>query len=150
MVAFSYLQDRDVFQNYYTRGLARRLLLDAEASREADLQMISRLKIACGAEYTARLQKMMQDIVVSEGLNEDFQRHMQKALLTRDKGMAVPVAWLCFQGFAENQFPANSGLQCTCGQQCILALFWQAGSLPKPSSHAQARGPFQNILQGQI
>ncbi|KOB70482.1 putative SCF complex protein cul-1 [Operophtera brumata] len=38
--------------------------------------MISKLKQACGFEYTSKLQRMFQDIGVSKDLNENFRKHM--------------------------------------------------------------------------
>lgn len=38
--------------------------------------MISKLKQACGFEYTSKLQRMFQDIGVSKDLNEQFRNHM--------------------------------------------------------------------------
>jgi len=37
--------------------------------------MISKLKQACGFEYTSKLQRMFQDIGVSKDLNENFKKH---------------------------------------------------------------------------
>jgi len=38
--------------------------------------MISKLKQACGFEYTSKLQRMFQDIGVSKDLNESFRGHL--------------------------------------------------------------------------
>merc|ERR1719510_250807 len=42
--------------------------------------MISKLKQACGFEYTSKLQRMFQDIGVSKDLNEQFRRHLSETL----------------------------------------------------------------------
>lgn len=75
MTVFEYLEDKDVFQKFYTKFLARRLIHSTSLSDDAETQMISRLKIACGSDYTASLQKMMQDITVSQDLNASFQEY---------------------------------------------------------------------------
>ena len=46
------------------------------ASDDAEASMISKLKQACGFEYTSKLQRMFQDIGVSKDLNENFRRHL--------------------------------------------------------------------------
>ena len=39
--------------------------------------MISKLKQACGFEYTTKLQRMFQDMSLSKDLNEAFKQHLQ-------------------------------------------------------------------------
>lgn len=39
--------------------------------------MISKLKQACGFEYTSKLQRMFQDMSLSKDLNERFKNHIQ-------------------------------------------------------------------------
>lgn len=58
MVIFKYIEDKDVFQNFYTNKLSKRLIHGASASDEAEASMISKLKEACGFEYTQKLQRM--------------------------------------------------------------------------------------------
>ena len=38
--------------------------------------MISKLKQACGFEYTSKLQRMFQDMSLSKDLNERFKNHL--------------------------------------------------------------------------
>ena len=58
MVLFKYIDDKDVFQTYYTTKLSKRLIHGVSASDEAEASMISKLKEACGFEYTNKLQRM--------------------------------------------------------------------------------------------
>lgn len=58
MVAFKYIEDKDIFQKFYSKMLAKRLVFAASASDEAESNMISKLKDACGFEYTSKLQRM--------------------------------------------------------------------------------------------
>ena len=67
MIVFKYIEDKDVFQKFYSK---------ISASDDAEASMISKLKQACGFEYTSRLQRMFQDIGVSKDLNENFKRHL--------------------------------------------------------------------------
>ena len=75
MIVFKYIEDKDVFQKFYSGLLAKRLVNHMSASDDAEASMISKLKQACGFEYTSRLQRMFQDIGVSKDLNENFKRH---------------------------------------------------------------------------
>jgi len=42
---FQYIEDKDVFQKFYTRMLARRLVQQNSASDDAEASMISKLKV---------------------------------------------------------------------------------------------------------
>ena len=58
MILFKYIDDKDVFQSFYTTKLSKRLIHGVSASDEAEASMISKLKEACGFEYTNKLQRM--------------------------------------------------------------------------------------------
>lgn len=76
MVVFKYIEDKDVFQKFYSKMLAKRLVQHMSASDDAEASMISKLKQACGFEYTNKLQRMFQDQGVSKDLNERFKTHL--------------------------------------------------------------------------
>lgn len=77
MVVFKYIEDKDVFQKFYSKMIAKRLVQHMSASDDAEASMISKLKQACGFEYTSKLQRMFQDVGVSKDLNEQFRKHME-------------------------------------------------------------------------
>ncbi|XP_078335041.1 cullin-1-like [Crassostrea virginica] len=64
MIVFKYIEDKDVFQKFYSKMLAKRLVQHMSASDDAEASMISKLKQACGFEYTSKLQRMFQDVSV--------------------------------------------------------------------------------------
>uniref|UniRef100_A0A6G1SGN3 Cullin-1 n=1 Tax=Aceria tosichella TaxID=561515 RepID=A0A6G1SGN3_9ACAR len=75
---FRYLVDKDVFQKFYTKLFGRRLIQGTSSSDDAEMSMISKLKEACGFEYTSKLQRMYQDIaVVSREQNENFREDLR-------------------------------------------------------------------------
>eukprot|EP00118_Oscarella_pearsei_P019229 m.203404 g.203404 ORF g.203404 m.203404 type:complete len:770 (+) comp39621_c2_seq32:138-2447(+) len=78
MVVFKYIEDKDVFQKFYAKMLAKRLVQQNSASEDSEESMISKLKQMCGFEYTSKLQRMFQDIGVSKSLNDRFKAHLQK------------------------------------------------------------------------
>merc|ERR1711963_888329 len=84
MVVFKYIEDKDVFQKFYSKMLAKRLVQHMSASDDAEASMISKLKQACGFEYTSKLQRMFQDIGVSKDLNEQFRRHLNDTLSSNE------------------------------------------------------------------
>ncbi|KAK6182455.1 cullin-1 [Patella vulgata] len=89
MIMFKYIEDKDVFQKFYSKMLAKRLVQHMSASDDAEASMISKLKQACGFEYTSKLQRMFQDIGVSKDLNEQFRQHLQGGSLDIDFSMQV-------------------------------------------------------------
>ena len=48
MIVFKYIEDKDVFQKFYSKMLAKRLVNHISASDDAEASMISKLKQACG------------------------------------------------------------------------------------------------------
>lgn len=76
MTIFKYIEDKDVFQRFYSRMLAKRLVHTASASDDAETSMISKLKEACGFEYTNRLQRMFQDMQISKDLNSQYREYL--------------------------------------------------------------------------
>jgi cullin 1 len=72
MTVFKYIEDKDVFQKFYSRMLAKRLVNVTSTSDDAETAMIGKLKEACGFEYTNKLQRMFQDIQTSKDLNKSY------------------------------------------------------------------------------
>lgn len=72
VTVFRFLQDKDVFENFYKQHLARRLLTGRSVSDEAERSMISKLKSECGHQYTSKLEGMFQDMKLSEELMKQY------------------------------------------------------------------------------
>ncbi len=93
MTVFKYIEDKDVFQKFYSRMLAKRLVQTTSASDDAETSMISKLKEACGFEYTNKLQRMFQDIQISKDLNASFKDWQHTALDEIDQKNAVDASF---------------------------------------------------------
>ena len=91
MVVFKYIEDKDVFQKFYSKMLAKRLVQHMSASDDAEASMISKLKQACGFEYTNKLQRMFQDVGVSKDLNTTFVKHLQETKAQLDIDFQIQV-----------------------------------------------------------
>lgn len=78
MTVFKYVEDKDVFQKFYSRMLAKRLVNFTSASDDAETSMIGKLKEACGFEYTNKLQRMFQDMQISKDLNDSYKEWSAK------------------------------------------------------------------------
>ncbi|KAK6635897.1 Cullin-1 [Polyplax serrata] len=91
MVVFKYIEDKDVFQKFYSKMLGKRLVQRMSASDDAEASMISKLKQSCGFEYTSKLQRMFQDIGVSKDLNEQFRVYLEKSKESTDIDFSIQV-----------------------------------------------------------
>jgi cullin 1 len=58
MVIFKFIDDKDVFQKFYQKKLAQRLISGASASDDSESSMITKLKELSGFDYTNKLMKM--------------------------------------------------------------------------------------------
>lgn len=74
---FKYIDDKDVYQKFYARMLARRLIQQQSQSMDSEEGMINRLKQACGYEYTSKLHRMFTDMSVSTDLNHKFNDYLK-------------------------------------------------------------------------
>jgi len=58
---FRFIEGKDVFEAFYKRDLARRLLLGRSASQDAERSMLAKLKVECGSSFTHNLEQMFKD-----------------------------------------------------------------------------------------
>ena len=101
LVLFRFVHGKDVFEAFYKKDLAKRLLLAKSASADAERSMLTKLKngtpfafpsmaaathhvfgrlligAECGAQFTQKLEGMFKDIDVSQDFMKSFkeQRH---------------------------------------------------------------------------
>ncbi|KAK6460725.1 ubiquitin ligase of SCF [Scheffersomyces coipomensis] len=68
MIVFKYLNDKDLFESFYRRQLAIRLITDTSKSEELEASLLQRLKDENSSEYTAKMSKMFSDMKASEDL----------------------------------------------------------------------------------
>ncbi|KAK8183622.1 Cullin [Phyllosticta capitalensis] len=72
IVLLRYIVDKDLFERYYKKHLCRRLLMSKSLSNEVEKQMISRMKIELGNNFTTKLEAMFKDMAISEELTNAF------------------------------------------------------------------------------
>ncbi|CAI9783451.1 unnamed protein product [Fraxinus pennsylvanica] len=77
LVLFRFIQGKDVFEAFYKKDLAKRLLLGRSASIDAEKSMITKLKTECGSQFTNKLEGMFKDIELSKEINESFRQSSQ-------------------------------------------------------------------------
>ena len=74
IVIFRYLQDKDVFENFYKEQLSKRMLSGRSVSEDAEKSMISKLKKECGYQFTQRLEGMFKDMAISVDILQAFSK----------------------------------------------------------------------------
>ncbi|KAF2807709.1 Cullin-domain-containing protein [Mytilinidion resinicola] len=76
IVLLRYVQDKDLFERYYKKHLCRRLLMNKSISNDVEKQMISRMKIELGNNFTMKLEAMFKDMTISEELTSGYKGHV--------------------------------------------------------------------------
>ncbi|VDM25312.1 unnamed protein product [Toxocara canis] len=76
IVIFRFIQGKDVFEAFYKKDLAKRLLLGRSASVDAEKSMLSKLKQECGAGFTTKLEGMFKDMELSKDLAVAFKQYL--------------------------------------------------------------------------
>lgn len=73
-----YVKDKDLFETYYKKHLSRRLLMKRSVSMDAERQMISKMKVEVGNQFTQRLESMFRDMTVSDDLTSSYKDHVKR------------------------------------------------------------------------
>ncbi|XP_057188568.1 cullin-4A isoform X2 [Triplophysa rosa] len=77
MIIFRFIHGKDVFEAFYKKDLAKRLLLGKSASVDAEKSMLSKLKHECGAAFTSKLEGMFKDMELSKDIMIQFKQYIQ-------------------------------------------------------------------------
>lgn len=75
---FRFVEGKDVFEAFYKKDLARRLLLSRSASQDAERNMLAKLKIECGSTFTHNLEQMFKDIEISRDEITTYKEHLRE------------------------------------------------------------------------
>ncbi|SJX65621.1 related to cullin 4A [Sporisorium reilianum f. sp. reilianum] len=78
LILFRYTHAKDMFEEFYKRHFAKRLLLNRSASSDAERSMLLKLKEECGPEFTAKLETMIKDVDLSKDLMDEYDRFAAK------------------------------------------------------------------------
>lgn len=63
---FRFLEGKDIFEAFYKKDLARRLLMGRSASQDAERSMLTKLKSECGSSFTHNLEQMFKDMALAK------------------------------------------------------------------------------------
>ena len=76
-------QGKDIFEAFYKKDLAKRLLLNKCSSYDLERSLISKLKSECGGKFTSKIEGMFKDVDISKGVYEEFRvSPIKKSLIT--------------------------------------------------------------------
>lgn len=115
IVIFRYIDDKDLFQKYYSKMLCTRLISNLSFSMDLEESMINKMKEACGYEFTSKLSRMFTDVNVSQGLTKRFHEEMLKKNVKLDVPIYVMVlqagAWPLSSPTGSNEGNSSSSQQ---------------------------------------
>jgi cullin 3 len=72
IVIFRHLQDKDIFEEYYRKYLAKRLLTRKSVSEDIEKAVIIKFKNDCGYQYASKLEGMFHDMKISKETLEEY------------------------------------------------------------------------------
>lgn len=72
----TYIQDKDLFERYYKKHLARRLLQGKSENNDVEKLMISKMKNVIGSYFTSKLEGMFKDMSRSAELTSMYRTHI--------------------------------------------------------------------------
>lgn len=72
LILFRYCHAKDMFEEFYKRLFAKRLLLNRSASSDAEQSMLLKLKEECGPAFTQKLETMLTDISLSDEMMQGY------------------------------------------------------------------------------
>lgn len=78
IILLRFVQDKDLFERYYKKHLSRRLLMKRSANMDAERQMISKMKMEVGNNFTQKIEAMFKDMAVSGDLTSSFKNHVAR------------------------------------------------------------------------
>ncbi|TRX90061.1 hypothetical protein FHL15_008980 [Xylaria flabelliformis] len=72
-----HLNEKDKFESYYQKHLARRLLHGKSESQDIEQEMISRMKRELGNNFTQKFEGMFRDMNTSRETTEQYRNHVR-------------------------------------------------------------------------
>lgn len=89
---FRFVHGKAVFEAFYKKDLARRLLMGRSASADAERSMLARLKTECGAGFTQNLEQMFKDVELAREEMLSYRQRMEDRLgYEKGKGLDLGV-----------------------------------------------------------
>jgi cullin 1 len=74
----AYVSDKDLFGEFSRKKLARRLLFDKSANDDHERSVLAKLKQQCGAQFTSKMEGMVNDLTMARENHGDFQEFLSR------------------------------------------------------------------------
>ena len=105
-----FLQEKDVFERYYKKSLAKRLLYTKNINEDTEKLMLTKLKAECGYQVTSRFEGMFADINVSAEFSQKFKTLVSKSeplLPELSCNVLTMTYWPLSQANSDSKMPAE-------------------------------------------
>ncbi len=76
IVLLRYLADRDMFERYYQKHLARRLLHN-KSEMHIEKELVRRMRAEMGNHFTVKFEGMFKDMELSKDLSDNYRDHVR-------------------------------------------------------------------------
>ncbi|KAK9161513.1 hypothetical protein Syun_007854 [Stephania yunnanensis] len=73
-----YLNEKDLFANFYRRKLSLRLLQNRDASTVVEMNFLKRLKQQFGNHFTHKMERMIEDLTSANNREAKFKEYLKK------------------------------------------------------------------------
>mmetsp|Transcript_17124 Transcript_17124/g.35635 ORF Transcript_17124/g.35635 Transcript_17124/m.35635 type:complete len:718 (-) Transcript_17124:1587-3740(-) len=112
MTLFRFVRGKDIFEAFYKKYLAKRLLFQKSASHDLEKLMLEKLKMECGAVFTNKLEGMFKDVDLSKDIMASFHQHQSSVQKLKDVDLSVYVLTLSY-------WPPTSKVEVTLPQEVL-------------------------------
>ncbi|XP_053747893.1 cullin-4B-like [Panthera pardus] len=96
VILFRFIHEKDVFEAFYKKDLAKRLLLDKSASVDAEKSMLCKLKQECGTAFTNKLQGMFKDMELSKDIMIQLKQYTKNQNIPGNIDLTVNILTMSF------------------------------------------------------
>ncbi|KAK6455811.1 ubiquitin ligase of SCF [Scheffersomyces xylosifermentans] len=111
MVVFKFLNDKDAFEEYYRRSLAKRLINGNSKSDEEEESILQRLQEENSIEYTSKMTKMFSDMKASEDLKSSVKEHISESVVKDFNPLTLAQSMWPFNHLADYELKVAPELQ---------------------------------------
>lgn len=133
---FRFISEKDVFERYYKGHLAKRLLHSRSVSDDAEHNMLTKLKIESGVQFTQKMEGMFNDIKISADTTKAYLDHVSKTTvwLPPSTPSSEDSAYFCTSYFLGSGHRA----QCYCHDIECMAYYKHSLCMHSVSSNGQS------------
>ncbi|VDO04941.1 unnamed protein product [Rodentolepis nana] len=89
IVLFKYIEEKDLFRQFYQKSLCYRLLFNPTTTLELEESTITKLREVCGYEFISKFHRMHSDVQVALTSNDKFRAYLN------DSNISVPFSHHC-------------------------------------------------------